>query len=415
MPSPSSGLASACRFCAQPLSQVFADLGMSPLANAYIRPERIGTMEPFYPLRALVCEHCFLVQLEQFETPEAIFGEYPYFSSYSSTWLEHSRRYADAMVERLGLTPESHVVEIASNDGYLLQYFHEHQIPVLGIEPAANVASVAIQRGIPTLVQFFGVATARELADRWQADLLVGNNVLAHVPDLNDFVAGMKILLRPGGVITMEFPHLQRLIEQNEFDTIYHEHFSYFSFSTATRIFAAHGLTVVDVEELPTHGGSLRIFARHEEEGAPVTERAAALAEHEQAAGFGEVDYYRRFEARVREAKRELLEFLIALKREGKRIAGYGAPAKGNTLLNYCGVRTDFLDYTVDVNPHKQGCLLPGVHIPIRPPEAIRETKPDVVLILPWNLKDEITEQHGYIRDWGGRFAVRAPNAMLMP
>jgi SAM-dependent methyltransferase len=404
-----------CRFCAAPVDSVFADLGMSPLANSYLPPERANGMEPFYPLRALVCAKCFLVQLEEFETPEAIFSDYAYFSSYSSSWLEHSRRYAEQMAKRLGLGPESHVVEIASNDGYLLQFFHDRQIPVLGIEPAANVAKVALQKGIPTLVEFFGRETAFSLAEESAADLLLGNNVLAHVPDLNDFVGGMKILLKPGGVITMEFPHLMRLVAENQWDTIYHEHFSYFSFLTVSRVFQAHGLRLFDVDELPTHGGSLRIYGCHEEDAAKVESDAAReLAERERAAGFETLATYLGYGKRVEADKRQILSFLIDLKQQGLSVVGYGAPAKGNTLLNYCGVGCDFIDFTCDLNPHKQGHFLPGSHIPIRSPEAIREERPDVVLILPWNLKDEITEQLSFIREWGGRFAARTPELKLL-
>jgi SAM-dependent methyltransferase len=395
---------------------VFADLGTSPLANSYLPPERVNTMEPFYPLRALVCGECFLVQLEEFETPEAIFSDYAYFSSYSSSWIEHSRRYSEQMVERLGLNGDSHVVEIASNDGYLLQFFHERQIPVLGIEPAANVAKVALQKGIPTLVEFFGVQTASSLAGESSADLLLGNNVLAHVPDLNDFVAGMKVLLKPDGVITMEFPHLMRLMADNQWDTIYHEHFSYFSFLTVSRVFEAHGLRLFDVQELPTHGGSLRIFGAHADDpDKPETDAARELRERERAAGLESLDTYLGYGRRVEADKRQILSFLIDLKQQGLSIVGYGAPAKGNTLLNYCGLRQDFIDYTCDLNPHKQGHFLPGSHIPIRSPEAILEDKPDVVLILPWNLKDEIVEQLSFIREWGGRFAARTPELTLLP
>ena len=406
----------ACRFCGAPVEAVFADLGMSPFANSYIPPERANSMEPFYPLRALVCGNCVLVQLEEFETPEEIFSDYAYFSSYSTSWLEHSRRYAEQMIERLGLNAGSHVVEIASNDGYLLQFFRERKIPVLGIEPAANVAQVAVAKGIPTLVEFFGRETARSSADGSLADLLLGNNVLAHVPDLNDFVAGMKILLKPGGVITMEFPHLMRLIEDNQWDTIYHEHFSYFSFLTASRVFEAHGLRLFDVEELPTHGGSLRIYGAHAEDGEkPESEAARELRERERAAGYERLETYLGYGRRVEQDKRQILSFLIGLKEQGLRVVAYGAPAKGNTLLNYCGVRRDFIDYTCDVNPHKQGHFLPGSHIPIRTPDAIREDKPDVVLILPWNLKDEISQQLSFIGEWGGRFAVRTPELTLLP
>jgi SAM-dependent methyltransferase len=373
-------------------------------------------MEPFYPLCALVCGECLLVQLEQFETPESIFSDYAYFSSYSTSWLAHSRRYVEQMIERWGLDGSSHVVELASNDGYLLQYFVQQGVSVLGIEPAANVADVAVANGVPTLVEFFGVPVATQVAAERRADLLLGNNVLAHVPDLNDFVGAMKVLLAPDGVITMEFPHLLRLIEDNQYDTIYHEHFSYFSFLTVRRVFAAHGLRLFDVEELPTHGGSLRIYGAHDDDaGKPETERARELLAREEAAGLGSLQVYRDYARGVERDKRAALEFLIDLKRQGKSIAGYGAPAKGNTFLNYCGVRTDFLDYTVDANPHKQGQLLPGTHIPIRPLETLCETRPDVVLILPWNLRDEITEQHAYISEWGGRFAARAPELRLLP
>jgi SAM-dependent methyltransferase len=395
---------------------VFADLGMSPLANSYLAEEQANAMEPFYPLRALVCANCFLVQLEEFETPQAIFSDYAYFSSYSSSWLEHSRRYSEQMVERLGLGESSLVVEIASNDGYLLQYFHERQIPVLGIEPAGNVAKVALQKGIPTLVEFFGVETASSLARESSADLLLGNNVLAHVPDLNDFVAGMKLLLKPGGVITMEFPHLMRLIEENQWDTIYHEHFSYFSLLTVSRVFEAHGLRLFDVEELPTHGGSLRVFGAHADDEAKLeTDAARELRERERQAGYEQLDTYLGYARRVQDDKRQILGFLIDLKRQGLRVAGYGAPAKGNTLLNYCGIGPDFIDFTCDLNPHKQGHFLPGSHIPIHSPDKLREDQPDVVLILPWNLKDEIVEQLSFIRDWSGRFAARTPELTLLP
>lgn len=407
-------MAATCRFCAARLEDVFADLGMSPLANSYLTPEQANAMEPFYPLRAFVCSRCFLVQLEEFETPDHIFSEYAYFSSYSSSWLDHSRRYVEDVVERFGINQRSHVVELASNDGYLLQYFHERQVPVLGIEPAANVAKVALQKGIPTLVEFFGRETARSLAADSAADLLIGNNVLAHVPDLNDFVAGMKDLLKADGVITMEFPHLMQLINENQFDTIYHEHFSYFSFLTVRRVFAEHGLRIFDVEELPTHGGSLRIFGCHaSDKSKPESERATELASRELAAGYEDVGTYVTYARRVQEEKREILSFLIELKRQGLAIAGYGAPAKGNTMLNFCGVGTDFIDYTVDMNPEKQGHVLPGSHIPIRAPVALRETQPDVVLILPWNLREEIMGQHAYIREWGGRFAARAPEMQV--
>jgi SAM-dependent methyltransferase len=408
-------VSASCRFCGAPLEHVLADLGTSPLANSYVPPERAGTMEPFYPLRALVCERCFLVQLEALETPARIFSDYAYYSSYSVSWLEHCRRYTEQMTDELGLGERSKVVEIASNDGYLLQYFHERGIPVLGIEPAANVAEAALAKGIPTLVQFFGTSVARALAKESRADLIVGNNVLAHVPDLNDFLAGMKLLLAQGGTITMEFPHLMRLIEDAQWDTIYHEHFSYFSFLTVSRVFAAHGLRLFDVEELSTHGGSLRVYgAHHDDASKPDTHRALALRERECEAGYERLETYSSFGARVEADKRRILEFLIALKNQGQRVVGYGAPAKGNTLLNYCGVRCDFLDYTVDLNPHKQGRLLPGSHIPIRAPAAIREDRPDVIVILPWNLREEIAAQLNFVGEWGGRLAARSPDLALL-
>jgi len=404
-----------CRFCGAPLRDVFADLGMSPLANDYLPADRVNAMEPFYPLRALVCAKCFLVQLEEFETPEQIFSDYAYFSSYSSSWLEHSRRYAEQITARLGLNGDSQVVELASNDGYLLQFFAERGISVLGVEPAANVAEVAVEKGIPTVVEFFGEDVGRRLAGDTQADLLLGNNVLAHVPDLNDFVSGMKALLKPGGVITMEFPHLMRLIDENQWDTIYHEHFSYFSFLTVSAVFEAHGLRLFDVEELPTHGGSLRIYGAHADDAdKPDSAAARELRERERAAGYERLDTYLGYGRRVEADKRAILSFLIDLKQQGLRIAAYGAPAKGNTLLNYCGIRRDFIDYTCDLNPHKQGHFLPGSRIPIRSPDQLREDKPDVVVILPWNLKDEIVEQLQFVREWGGRFAARTPELTLL-
>jgi SAM-dependent methyltransferase len=405
-----------CRFCGAPLEHVFADLGMSPVANDNVALAQIGAMEPFYPLCALVCAACFLVQLAPYETPKPIFrDDYAYFSSYSSSWLEHSRRYTELMIERLGLDARSQVIELASNDGYLLQYFQRAGVPVLGIEPTANTAQVAIDKGIPTRVDFWGVQTARAVAAERQADLLLGNNVLAHVPDINDFVAGMKLALKPGGVITMEFPHLLKLIELNQWDTIYHEHVSYLSFSTVERVFAAHGLRLYDVQELPTHGGSLRIFGCHDDDPREETAASRELRERELGAGLGELETYLDYGERVVADKRQILEFLIALKRAGNSIAGYGAPAKGNTLLNYCGVGRDFLDFTCDANPHKQDHVLPGTHIPILAPGAIRERRPDVVLILPWNIKDEIMDQLSDIREWGGRFAARAPELRLFP
>ena len=404
-----------CRFCGTKLEHTFVDLGMSPLCESYLSADHLNQMEPFYPLHVYVCEKCFLVQLQEYVTPEHIFSDYAYFSSYSDSWLAHASKYTGQMVERFAIDAQSLVVEVASNDGYLLQYFVEKQIPVLGIEPAGNVAAVAVQKGVSTLVKFFGTETARELAaSSKKADLLLGNNVLAQVPDLNDFVAGMKILLKPAGVITMEFPHLQRLMEQNQFDTIYHEHFSYFSLVTVEKIFAAHGLTLFDVEELHTHGGSLRIYARHAEDSSkPVSAHITELRAREESMGYSRIETYAHFAEQVKETKRKLLEFLIEAKRSGKKIAGYGAPGKGNTLLNYCAIRTDFLDYTVDRNPHKHGRFLPGTHVPIYPPDRIRETRPDYVLILPWNLKDEIIKQNGFIREWGGMFVVPIPEVKV--
>jgi SAM-dependent methyltransferase len=405
-----------CRFCAAPLKTTFVDLGMSPLCQTHITPEQLHEMEPFYPLHAYVCSDCFLVQLQEFVSPDEIFTEYAYFSSYSTSWVEHARRYAEAMIDRFRLTGSSKVMEIASNDGYLLQHFVARNIPVLGIEPAANVAKEAIERGVPSTVCFFGRESASRIAaESGSPDLLLGNNVLAHVPDINDFVGGMKILLAPGGVITMEFPHLMRLMAENQFDTIYHEHFSYLSFVAVERIFAHHGITLFDVEELPTHGGSLRIYGRHAENTAlAVGERVAALRQREIDDGFLTLDRYRGFDEQVKRTKRKLLGFLIDAKQRGKKVVGYGAPGKGNTLLNYCGIRTDFLDFTVDANPYKQGKYTPGTRIPILAPAAIRDARPDYVLILPWNLKDEISKQAAYIGEWGGRFVVPIPEVRVL-
>jgi len=406
-----------CRFCGTPFRHTMVDLGMSPLCESFVPSDKMNAMEPFYPLHAWVCERCFLVQLEEYVSGEDIFTDYAYFSSFSDSWLDHCRRYTDQMIAELGLTPRSSVVEVASNDGYLLQYFVKRGIPCLGIEPAANVAKVAEEKGIPTLVKFFGRQTARELvAQGKRADLILGNNVLAQVPDLNDFVAGLKILLGPSGVITIEFPHLHQTVIGNQFDQVYHEHFSYFSLYSVERIFAAHGLTLFDVEELPTHGGSIRIYGRHvEDQSKPLTERLLELRAREIAAGVDTLGYYAQFEEKVRETKRKLLEFLIQAKRAGKRVVGYGAPGKGNTLLNYCGIRTDFLDFTVDRNHHKHGKFTPGTHIPILHPERLREAQPDYVLILPWNLKTEIMTQLSYIREWGGQFVVPIPEVTVYP
>lgn len=405
-----------CRFCAANLHTTFVDLGMSPPCQSHIAPDQLHEMEAFYPLHAYVCDQCLLVQLQEFVAPGEIFSEYAYFSSYSESWVEHARRFVEMACARFALGPSSKVMEIASNDGYLLQHFVARGVPVLGIEPAANVAKVAVERGIPTTVRFFGHAAAQEIADEHgQPDLIVGNNVLAHVPDLNDFVAGMKRLLAPQGVITMEFPHLLTLIRDTQYDTIYHEHFSYFSFVAAERVFAHHGLTLFDVEEVPTHGGSLRIFARHAQAAQPaIGPRVEALRAKEAVAGLLRLDSYQGFGEKVKASKRRLLEFLIDAKNDGKRIAGYGAPGKGNTLLNYCGIRTDFLDFTVDANPYKQGKFTPGTRIPIHPPDRIRAERPDYVLILPWNIAAEITHVASYIREWGGRFVVPIPEVRIL-
>ena len=406
----------SCRFCGTSLRHTFVDLGAQPLANRYLEPDELAAMEPFFPLHLFVCERCLLVQIEEIVSPAEVFSDYAYFSSYSESWLAHARAYAGMAIERFELTASAQVVEVASNDGYLLQYFSERGIPVLGIEPAANVAQVAEARGIRTLVRFFGTQVARELAaDGTQADLLIGNNVLAHVPDLNDFVTGLKLALAPRGVISLEFPHLMRLMAETQFDTIYHEHFSYFSFTTVAEVFESHGLPIFDVEELPTHGGSLRIFAQHLETGTRSrVPRVPELLERERAAGLRTLETYLAFGERVKTVKRQLLTFLVAMKDAGKSIVGYGAAAKGNTLLNYCGIGPDFLDYVVDRSPHKQGRYLPGTHIPIVAPERMRETRPDVVLILPWNLRAEIMEQVAYVREWGGRFAVPIPQPEMV-
>jgi len=404
-----------CRFCAAPLTTTLVDLGMSPLCQTHIAPDQLHEMEPFYPLHAYICSACFLVQLQEFVSPGDIFGEYAYFSSYSTSWVEHARRYTEMAIRRFALGPRSKVVEIASNDGYLLQHFAASGVPVLGIEPAANVAKVAVERGVPTTVRFFGCETAASIAtEHGKPDLLLGNNVLAHVPDLNDFVAGMKILLAPGGVITMEFPHLLRLMADNQFDTIYHEHFSYFSLGTMARLAAAHGLVLIDVETLPTHGGSLRVYLARKGSRLPVSIRVADMLAQERKGGLETIAAYADFAGKVQRTKRELLFALIKAKQDGKRICGYGAPGKGNTLLNYAGIGTDFLDFTVDRNPYKHGRYTPGMHIPILPVEAIDEAKPDYILILPWNLKDEIVEQMRHVGEWGAKFIVPIPTVSII-
>jgi SAM-dependent methyltransferase len=392
------------------------DLGMSPLCESYLAVDELNRMEPFYPLYVLVCERCLLMQLQEYMTPEDIFSEYAYFSSYSDSWVEHARRYTDLVSERLGLSDQSFVVELGSNDGYLLQHFLGRGVHVLGVEPAHNVAKAAEARGVSTLTEFFGAALAEKMvAERGAADLVIGNNVLAQVPQLNDFVAGIRVLLADRGVATLEFPHVVRLFEQNQFDTIYHEHFSYFSLLTAQRVFAAHGLVVFDVEELPTHGGSLRCYLRRETDGSrPVMAKVDELLAREAASGFDRLERYLDFGRQVHATKRKLLSFLISAAEEGAQVAGYGAPGKGNTLLNYCGIRTDLLAYTVDRNPYKQGRFLPGTHIPIHPPTRLTETRPDYILILAWNLRDEIMAQLEPARAWGARFVVPIPEVQVL-
>jgi 2-polyprenyl-3-methyl-5-hydroxy-6-metoxy-1,4-benzoquinol methylase len=406
-----------CRFCSEEVTQPFATLGSSPASNSYLTLEELNEMEPYYPLNALVCSNCFLVQLDEFKSSEDIFSDYAYFSSYSTTWLEHAKTYVSKMIEEFNITPNDFVVEIASNDGYLLQYFKEKNITILGIEPATNVADVAIAKGIPTDKVFFDSVYAKKLiASVGQcADLIIGNNVLAHVPNLNDFVEGLKILLSPTGIITLEFPHLMRLVESTQFDTIYHEHFSYFSLLTVTRILDKHDLRIFDVEELSTHGGSLRIYVCHKhyrEQSA--SESVIKLIRKETKLGYNNIKFYSLFNEKIKLLKREILSFLIQLKNENKTIVGYGAPAKGNTLLNYCGIRTDFIDYTCDLSPYKQGLYLPGSRIPIANPDRIKETKPDYVLILPWNLKDEIMKQLSFIREWDGKFITLVPHVEIL-
>jgi C-methyltransferase-like protein/putative zinc binding protein/methyltransferase family protein len=404
-----------CRFCGTALRRTFVDLGMSPLCETYPSAADLSRPEVYYPLHVYVCENCFLVQLDQYESAEKIFGGYPYFSSYSDSWLKHCEKYCESMRRRFGLNGQSFVVEVASNDGYLLQYFVLHQVPVLGIEPAANVAKVAVEKGVPTLARFFGTRLATEIASKGNfADLIIGNNVLAQVPDLNDFVEGLRILLKPHGILTLEFPHLLQLIDRNEFDTIYHEHFSYFSFLTAVRILDSHGLKVFDVEELPTHGGSLRVYAcRTEDSARRIEPSVAKLLDKEKKAGLDRVEGYGTFASQVKQTKLVLVDFLLNAAKQGETVVGYGAPGKSATLLHYCGIGKDLIAYTVDRSPHKQGRFLPGSHIPIYHPDRIRETKPDYVVILPWNLKDEIVDQLHFIREWGGQFVVPIPKVTI--
>ena len=403
----------SCRFCNAPLTRSFVDLGAAPLSNAFLSAEQLVQMEPHYPLHVFVCERCLLVQLESVASAEQIFSDYLYFSSYSDAWLRHAEAYAARLTEQLGLGPHSHVVEVASNDGYLLRFFQQRGVGVLGVEPAANVAAVAQANGIPTEVAFFGAATARRLAGQAQADLICANNVLAHVPDLHDFVAGLAILMKPSGTLTIEFPHLLRLIQDCQFDTIYHEHFSYFSLLVVQAVLARSRLRVFDVECLPTHGGSLRVYACHAEREWLCHPRVTAALDEERSAGLGYITGYDGFRDRVIDTKCQILSFLIDARREGSIVAGYGAPAKGNTLLNYCGVGTELLQFTVDRSPHKQGRYLPGSRIPVYPPERLYEVRPDYVLILPWNLRDEIVDQLERVRDWGGKFVVPVPRLQV--
>lgn len=406
-----------CRFCKTTLKHTFVDLGMSPVANDNVTPKREQALEPFYPLHVFVCEKCFLVQLPAHKQEHEIFtDDYAYFSSFSTSWLVHAKTYVDSMMSRFNYTNDSFVVELASNDGYLLQYFKEYGIPHLGIEPCGNVADAAIEKGIPTIKEFFGNDTAgKVLKAHKKADLIIGNNVFAHVPDINDFAAGCKTLLKDTGIVTMEFQHLIKLMQKNEFDTIYHEHYTYYSFYAVEQVMAKQGLTIFDLDEIPTHGGSLRIYCRHAENTAfPVSRKVMDLRNYELSLGINTLNFYKDFENKVEDTKRKLLSLLIQFKKEGKTIIGYGAPAKGNTLLNYCGIRTDFLDYTVDRSPQKQGKFLPGTHIPIHAPEKIKETKPDYVLILPWNLLQEVTQQLHYIREWGGKFIIPIPEPRIL-
>ncbi len=407
-----------CRFCNTELEHVFIDLVNSPPSNSFLSSEQLNEPEIFYPLKVYTCHECFLVQIDEYKESDAIFNsEYAYFSSFSTSWLKHAKRYTDLMTERFGLNEQSLVIEIASNDGYLLQYFKEKNIPVMGVEPTSNTAEVAMQKGIKTIIEFFGTELADRLANHWdvRADLLLGNNVLAHVPDIVDFVKGMKILLATDGVITMEFPHLMQLVENNQFDTIYHEHFSYLSLQAVKRIFESEGLSLFDVEELPTHGGSLRIYARHETDNSKqVSENVKKMIEKERQKGMDKLDYYKGFQKKAMDIKLALTGFLLEQKKSGKKVAAYGAAAKGNTLLNYCGIKNDLVEFVVDANPNKQGKWLPGSHIPVVTEEYLKNGKPDFVIILPWNLKEEITIQLAYIREWGGKFLIPIPSLQII-
>jgi len=406
-----------CRFCKTPLHKVFIDLGNSPASNSFLNATALNEPETFYPLKVFTCPSCFLVQVDEYKKSDAIFDNtYVYFSSYSTSWLAHAKKYTQEMQQRFLLDKNSLVVEIASNDGYLLQYFKEKNIPVLGIEPTANTAQVAEEKGIPSVVDFFGVRLAKDLAAKGKmADLLLGNNVLAHVPDIVDFVGGMKIILKSHGVITMEFPHLLQLVEKNQFDTIYHEHFSYISFTTVSKIFEAAGLQMFDVQEIPTHGGSLRIFAKHTEDTTKKIEPAVpALLQKENEHGMLNMEYYDHFQQKAMQVKLALLEFLINQKKAGKKVAAYGAAAKGNTLLNYCGVKADLVDFVIDANPHKQNKFMPASHIPVFAEQYLKDQKPDYVMILPWNLKDEVMAQLDYIKAWNGKFVIPIPALQII-
>jgi 2-polyprenyl-3-methyl-5-hydroxy-6-metoxy-1,4-benzoquinol methylase len=405
-----------CRFCNEPINNIFVDLGISPLSNAFLKKEMLNDTEIFFPLCVYVCDNCFLVQLPEFEKPENIFEDYAYFSSYSSTWLEHVENYVDMMIKKFNFNEKSTVTEIASNDGYLLQFFKEKNIPILGIEPAVNVAKVAKEKGIPTITKFFSVNTANELKKEGKlSDLIIGNNVLAHVPNINDFIEGMNILLNSDGIITMEFPHLMQLIEKNQFDTIYHEHFSYLSFHTVIQIFEKHNLKIFDVEELTTHGGSLRIYATHIENSTHVlSNKVKKLLDKEIKFGITDMSTYTNFQENVIKIKNQLLNFILSVKNEKKKIICYGAAAKGNTLLNYCGIGKESIEYVVDINSHKQGLYLPGSHLQIKKPEEIKKDEPDFILILPWNIKEEIMKDMSFIHEWNGKFVIPIPKVIII-
>lgn len=406
-----------CRFCKNELTDIFIDLGNSPASNSFLTKEELNEPEVFFPLKVYTCSKCFLVQLDEYKKSDAIFNNnYVYFSSYSKTWLQHSKEYTELMIRKFAFNSQSLIVEVASNDGYLLQYFKEKNIPVLGIEPTANTAQIAKEKGIETVVNFFGTKLAKELSSQGiKADLLLGNNVLAHVPDIVDFVAGMKILLSEKGVITMEFPHLMQLIDNNQFDTIYHEHFSYLSFHTVQQIFASQGLILFDVDEIPTHGGSIRIYAKHAEDNSKeISKNVASILEKERSKGMESLSYYSHFQNKALKVKLDLINFLVAQKNVGKSVAAYGAAAKGNTLLNYSGVKKDLIDFVVDANPHKQNKFLPASHVPVVNEYYLKEHKPDFIIIFPWNLKAEITKQLSYIKDWGGKFVVPIPSLEII-